>query len=216
MSYTYSYSMHSKETCDLPPKRGKQISKSSRTGPSASTQAHTKRGHSTTRYASRVLYPVVNGKIEEGIEVLTEKDVQNSPCTKHRKHRSYKIDSHRHSKSTKHQAAFEDYHSEHKQYSIPTEPPRSWSSDDVYSYHGNEPACSRVPDIWEAGSTVSDASKRSLALLEAPINRLLLEAPPTRGSTRPSDTAPKTESVFSGYTTVSRGRQPHREGKRWK
>lgn len=208
--------MHSKKASYLPPKREKQISKSSRTGPSASTQAHTKRGHSTTRYESRVLYPVVNGKVEEGIEVLTEKDGRTPPRAKHRKHRSSKTDSHRHSKPTRHRPAFEDYRSEYEQCSIPTESPRSWCSDDVYSYHGNEPACSAVPDIWEAGSTVSAAPRHSLPLLEAPMNRLLLEAPSTRGSTWSKDTAPKTESVFSGYTAVSRGRQPHRERKRWK
>lgn len=216
MDYSYRHCVYRERAPYFQPKRQEERSKFSRAGPSAFTQDSTKRSHSTTRYESKVLYPVVNGKIEEGIEVLTEKDGRTPPRAKHRKHRSSKIDSHRHRKSTKHEAAFEDYHSEHNQYSIPPEPPRSWSSDDVYSYHGNEPACSRFPDIWEAGSTVSDASKRSLPLLEAPMNQLLLEAPPTRGSTRPSDTAPKTESVFSGYTTVSRGRQPHREGKRWK
>lgn len=216
MEYSYSHCVYRERAPYFQPKRQEERSKFSRAGPSAFTQDSTKRSHSTTRYESRVLYPVVNGKIEEGIEVLTEKDGRLPPCAKHRKHRSSKIDSHRHSKSTKHQAAFEDSHSEHKQYSIPIESLRSWSSDDNYSYHGNEPACSRVPDVWEAGSTVSDASKRSLALLEAPMNRLLLEAPPARGSTRPSDTASKTESVFSSYTTVSRGRQPHRERKRWK
>jgi hypothetical protein len=217
MSYTYYQSVY-RERTNLPTSRGYDHLEPSRGVPSAPTS--TKKDKSKRRkhnYSQKDFHRVVDGKITDTIEVFTQVRTRKSS---HKTTEAPIAQTYSHCSAKPTEPDFTYDHSstfsptDTKRYRPVKDDQTAPRSEDGCTYYGSEDGCSLVPDIWEAGSTTSPVYQRPMRALDPPFKRLLLEAPPSSELAQSVSRHRGAESVISGDTRVSRGRQPHRERRR--